>query len=558
MSLIFESLLTAFFFLLLIAIVTLIGAAIVIGKKAGKDRLKGTEKRVLVAFDKLAEDGQVLDFQTDKAFFFQDLIDLIKIMTEDPKIEEVILDIDRMSLSASQVEDLRPLFKELRAKKQVTAIASFLDRSSYQAALLASKIYLYDSQNSRLLLRGYCYQDIYKKGLLNKLGINLQAIHIGDYKVAGEAYANNHMSDARRKSLEKMGKSELKNFTKLVLDERNVDIKKQILEGDLLFINPQEAENQGLIDGTRSDQDLKLNDKEETVDLDKYRKAKQKELAGSKLKSKSDYNIGLLYLEGKISPSSGDSPTISAKNVQNKLDQLAKYKNIKALVLRINSPGGSALESEKIYRLLKATKLPIYVSMGEYCASGGYYIASTGKKLLANLNTLTGSIGVVSLYPEFDQALKKLDLKHELVAQGAGVDLFNPLLPLSDPSRLLIIKNMEEVYREFKGRVMEARRMTDAELEPLAGGRVYSGKKAKEIKLIDDLASLGQTIELAASEEKLGQAKVAVLREKLSLSEYAKGLKKKYRLASLAGLEAELNHITDDLAKPQYLETIQK
>ena len=196
--------------------------------------------------------------------------------------------------------------------------------------------------------------------------------------------------------------------------------------------------------------------------------------------------------------------------------------------------------------------------MGEYCASGGYYIASTGKKLLANLNTLTGSIGVVSLYPEFDQALKKLDLKHELVAQGAGVDLFNPLLPLSDPSRLLIIKNMEEVYREFKGRVMEARRMTDAELEPLAGGRVYSGKKAKEIKLIDDLASLGQTIELAASEEKLGQAKVAVLREKLSLSEYAKGLKKKYRLASLAGLEAELNHITDDLAKPQYLETIQK
>ena len=183
------------------------------------------------------------------------------------------------------------------------------------------------------------------------------------------------------------------------------------------------------------------------------------------------------------------------------------------------------MESEKIYQKLRKLDIPIYISMGEVCASGGYYIASEGKKIFANSMTLTGSIGVVLMYPELSETLNKIDINIEGFEKGKGFDIFNLFEKLGEESKEKIIRTMNEVYSEFKSHVMEARGISEEELEKIAGGRVWLGSEAKNINLIDEIGSLEKSVETMAKDLKLDKYKVENIELKKSLKETLTSIK---------------------------------
>ena len=187
-----------------------------------------------------------------------------------------------------------------------------------------------------------------------------------------------------------------------------------------------------------------------------------------------------------------------------KLKELSKIKDLKGVVLRVNSPGGSALASEMIYQMILKITVPVYVSMSEVAASGGYYISMSGKKVFANDATITGSIGVVSMFPKFYNAQNKYGITSNSISKGKYTDTFDPFVPLSAESRNKIIESMNATYDEFKSRVSKNRNMTPQVLENYAQGKIWLGSEAKEINLVDDIATLDETIKILARDLNLG------------------------------------------------------
>jgi len=334
--------------------------------------LKGV-KTVVFNIGELVEDYMVSAVSINKALSHDVVLK--------KKIEKIIIDVDEVDLSRVHIEEIKEIFKKLSADKEIIAIGTTFDEYSYQIALLANKIYMLNTKQSCLYFRGYEYKEPYFKNILATLGVTVNTLHIGDYKVAG--------------------------VINLVKEKRKIDITNEILSGDLIFANSEKAKELGLIDGVSTYEEIGVDYDEDTVDFGEYISAYKRK------KNKSKNTIAVINLEGEIDTRESREAVINYDNVVEKLEALEDIKNLKGLVLRINSPGGSALESEKIYQKLKKLEIPIYISMGDLCASGGYYIATVGKKLFASHATLTGSIGVVILYPEFSETINKLKVNME-------------------------------------------------------------------------------------------------------------------------------------------------
>lgn len=217
--------------------------------------------------------------------------------------------------------------------------------------------------------------------------------------------------------------------------------------------------------------------------------------------------IAVIYAEGPIVYYEGSEGTvfISPDNMSDKLKELAKIKNLKGVVLRVNSPGGSALASEMIYQMFSKLEVPVYVSMSEVAASGGYYISMAGEKVFANKNTITGSIGVVSIIPKFYNAQNKYGVTSNSITKGKYADNYDPFIPLSNEARAKITESMGETYKEFKSRVSANRKMPDATLENYAQGKIWLGDEAKGINLVDGIATLDETVKILAQDLKLGE-----------------------------------------------------
>jgi len=308
----------------------------------------------------------------------------------------------------------------------------------------------------------------------------------------------------------------------IIKEKRKIDITNEILSGDLIFANSEKAKELGLIDGLSTYEEIGVDYDEDTVDFVEYISAYKRK------KNKSKNTIAIINLEGEIDTRESKESIINYDNVIEKLDELEDIKNLKGLVLRINSPGGSALESEKIYQKLKKLEIPIYISMGDLCASGGYYIATVGKKLFANPVTLTGSIGVVILYPEFSEAIDKLKVNMEGFSKGKGFDIFDVFSKLSEESKEKIVYSMNEVYSEFKAHVMEARNISEEDLEKIAGGRVWLGSQAKENGLVDELGTLNDCIDSLAKDLELKDFKLAYIRGRQSIAEIVSAMKPQF------------------------------
>ena len=518
-----SALLQALIVSIVIIIVVLIPILLILRKFKSKDKisLKGV-KTVVFNLNELVEDYTISAISVNKPLSHEVILKALENLINDKKIEKIIIDVDEVDLSRVHIEEIKEIFEKLSADKEIIAIGTTFDEYSYQIALLANKIYMLNTKQSCLYFRGYEYKEPYFKNILANLGITVNTLHIGDYKVAGESFSNDKMSEEKKESLINIKETLFQNFINLVKEKRNVDITNEILSGDLIFANSEKSIQLGLIDGLSTYEEIGIDYNEDTVDLGEYISTYKRK------KNKSKNTIAVINLEGEIDTRDSKEANINYDNVVEKLDELEDIKNLKGLVLRINSPGGSALESEKIYQKLKKLDIPIYISMGDLCASGGYYIATVGKKLFANSVTLTGSIGVVVLYPEFTEAINKLKVNMEGFSKGKGFDIYDMFSKLSEESKEKIIYSMNEVYSEFKEHVIEARNISEEDLEKIAGGRVWLGSQAKENGLVDELGSLNDCINSLAKDLELKDFKLTYIRGRKSMMEVISAMKPQF------------------------------
>ena len=445
---------------------------------------------------------------------FRDLTLGLEAASTDSKIKGVIIDLDKVNVTPSNVEELIPKFELLKkANKKVYAFGSYIDNRNYSLALNANEIIMVPSSSASISISGYHYSNLYMKKLFDNIGINFEVVHIGDYKSYGENYNKEAMSNELKTELTRILDNRLNSFTQSIAKNRKIDyqtLNKKILDGELVLQTPFIGRDNGLVDKLEyfgqflsrigaKDKDI--------IDINSYLSL------NPPMEEKSKDKIAVIYAEGSITymETSNEEIVITPENISEKIMQLNKIPNLKGVVLRVNSPGGSALGAEMIYKELSDIQVPIYVSMGSTAASGGYYISMAGDKIFANKSTLTGSIGVVSILPKLNKAAEKYGINSSAIEKGKYSNIYDPFSELDNDSRNKIVSSMTETYKEFKSRVITNRKMTDEKLETLAQGRIWLGEEAKVNGLVDEIGSLDDTINALAKDLKLQSFEVVTI-----------------------------------------------
>lgn len=464
-------------------------------------------KKVILTIDALSEDKKYSSINEKQSFF--EFKDKLELLYNEGKVEELILDIDNIDLTLTQIEELEGIFEKLRTKMNITAIGTQFLKNDYLFSLYAHKIYMFNSLNSNIILEGYNKSFWYYRKILDKLGIKVNVIHIGTHKSAGENFSRENMSPEQKESIVRIYDKLHIYLINQIKKYRNIDINEEILNGKTIFTNYLEAIDLGLIDGGSNFDKLGIDYSEDTIDFNNYvSKLKNK-------KNKSKNEIAVIFAEGEIGP----DKELNYEDMLEKIEKINDMKNVKGVLLRINSPGGSALESEKIYKELKNIEVPIFISQSSVCASGGYYISTVSRKVYSNRSTITGSIGVVALYPTFDNVLDKIGINIENITNSNIGSIFDFSLPLTNEVKDRIIKSMKDVYLEFKSHVMNARIMTDNQLEPIAGGRIWLGEEAKSIGLVDRVGGFDEALKGLVEYLKLEDYKVRYVFNEESIKE---------------------------------------
>ena len=464
-------------------------------------------KKVILTIDALSEDKKYSSINEKQSFF--EFKDKLELLYNEGKVEELILDIDNIDLTLTQIEELEGIFEKLRTKMNIIAIGTQFLKNDYLFSLYAHKIYMFNSLNSNIILEGYNKSFWYYRKILDKLGIKVNVIHIGTHKSAGENFSRENMSPEQKESIVRIYDKLHMYLINQIKKYRNIDINEEILNGKTIFTNYLEAIDLGLIDGGSNFDKLGIDYSEDTIDFNNYvSKLKNK-------KNKSKNEIAVIFAEGEIGP----DKELNYEDMLEKIEKINDMKNVKGVLLRINSPGGSALESEKIYKELKNIEVPIFISQSSVCASGGYYISTVSRKVYSNRSTITGSIGVVALYPTFDNVLDKIGINVENITNSNIGSIFDFSLPLTNEVKDRIIKSMKDVYLEFKSHVMNARIMTDSQLEPIAGGRIWLGEEAKSIGLVDRVGGFDEALKGLVEYLKLEDYKVRYIFNEESIKE---------------------------------------
>lgn len=398
-------------------------------------------------------------------------------------------------------------FKE--SGKFVIAYGETMDQKSYYVASAAQQVYCHPGGG--LDWRGLSISYTFYKGLLDKLDIRAQVFFAGKFKSATEPLRVNKMTEPNRIQTTDLLNDIYGNFLTNTAEARNSDTAQlHRLANEGAIQTAADAVNAHLIDGALYDDEvkdillkrlhLKESDKINFVSLEDYGQAV------SYKTSKGD-KIAILYAEGDIVDGKSDaSQTIASQNYIAQIRKLRFDKDIKAVVFRVNSPGGSALASDGIWRevaLLKKEK-PVVVSMGDYAASGGYYIACAADSIFAEPGTLTGSIGVFGVMPDLQQFFNnKLGITFDGVKTAPYADMGAISRPLTAPEQQIMQASIDTMYHTFKSRVAGGRKLDMAFVDNIAQGHVYTGKRAIEIKLVDRIGYISDAVRSAAAMAKL-------------------------------------------------------
>ncbi|MBQ2096578.1 MAG: signal peptide peptidase SppA [Bacteroidales bacterium] len=411
--------------------------------------------------------------------------------------------------TADALRELIVEFKK-RSHKPVYAFSNSFNNLDYYVATACDSIYM--RVFGDFLLNGLCSQSIYYKGALDKFGIEAQVIRHGKFKAAVEPYLQEKMSDANKLQITTYLSDIWNVVTQAVSDGRGIDRATidQMANSLDYYSNDRVCIDNGFIDGVmlESDFDIKLatemgsedNDgNPKYITIDKY-------VDSITDSDKSTNEVAVLYAAGEIVSEDNGEQCITSKALVDDIKAVAKNDDVKAVVLRINSPGGSAVEAEIIYQELLKLKgeKPIVVSMGGYAASGGYYIASCADRIFAEPNTITGSIGVFGLLLCPQKLLNNtLGLNVETVSTHDKSDFMSAMEPKSASEIAILQRSVENIYDVFVQHVADGRNMTFAQVDSIAQGRVWTGTSASQIGLVDDLGGLEEAILYAAQHAEL-------------------------------------------------------
>jgi protease-4 len=394
----------------------------------------------------------------------------------------------------------------------VVAYAENFGQPEYYIASAANEVYMYPE--GTFDWRGMNAEIMYYKKMFDKLGVEAQVIRgpNNKYKSAVEPYMYDHMSDENRSQMKLFIDDIWNTILNDIAESRKVEVAQlNMLADSLSFASNDAVANSGLVDGLRYRDEVMASLKtkvgmEPTADDDDMHMI---DLADYRSQSGADEESGMgkekvavVYAVGGIESGEGDDETIGSERIAEALKEARENEKVKAIVLRVNSPGGSALASDVIWReteLIKQSGKPFYVSMGDYAASGGYYIACSADKIYANPNTITGSIGVFGVIPNMQKFLdEKLGITFDRYETNPHADLVSFVKPLDAQEMKAMQTMIGEIYNDFTGKVAKGRNMTQAQVDSIGQGRVWSGEDAKAIGLVDELGDLEDCVKAAA------------------------------------------------------------
>jgi protease-4 len=389
------------------------------------------------------------------------------------------------------------------------AYANSYSQKEYYLNSVANTIYL--NPVGDFDFKGLSAELMFFKDLQDKTGVKMEVIRHGKYKSAVEPFLQNEMSEANKEQTLALLNSVWNSVLEDISKSRKISTTRlnEIANG-LLARTPEMAKAANLVDVVAYE-DVYHNAIRKILNLDNdedYNKVPIIEYA-EKIATTSDLTtaenkIAIIYAQGEIMSGEGDVNTIGEGSMRRSLIEARKDDNIKAIVLRINSPGGNALTSDLIWREIELTKKvkPVVVSMGNYAASGGYYIACNANTIFAEKNTITGSIGVFGVLPNFTQLATKVGIHTEQVKTNENAAEYSPFLPMDEKFKAVTLEGVEHIYKTFVTHVAQGRKMSFAEVDAIAQGRVWSGSEALKIGLVDKIGGLKAAIKEAAAMSK--------------------------------------------------------
>ena len=454
------------------------------------------------------------DFKSDR-LGLDEILERIKIAKEDDKIKGIYLDMGITPSSFATLEEIRNALIDFKSsKKFILSYGEVYTQSAYYLASTADSIFL--NPEGLMEFSGLSSQSMFFKGTLEKLGIEAQVIKVGTFKSAVEPFILDKMSDANRLQVSSFLGSIYDHFLQGISTSRKIPVDSlRAIANELRIQNAEDAVSLKLMDGLRykdeiiSDLKKRLDVKEDkdinVVSIEKYSNKEAKE------KSTSKDRIAMIYATGEIVSGEGSDSQIGSEKISQAIRKAREDKKVKAVVLRVNSPGGSALASDVIWREVKLTQevKPIMVSMGDVAASGGYYIACAADSIFAQPNTITGSIGVFGIIPNLQNFFNnKLGITFDGVKTAEYADLGNLTRPLTTDERNIIQQQVNKIYFTFTDKVAKGRKKERNYIDSIGQGRVWTGAQAVKLGLVDRIGSIDDAIKAAAKKANITDYKL--------------------------------------------------
>ena len=443
-----------------------------------------------------------------------DITSAIKKAKENEDIKGIYLLAGTLEAQPASVEAIRDALADFKESgKFIIAYADTYNQLEYYIASLADKVLL--NPKGVLDWHGLAGMNIFYKDLMDKLGIEMQIFKVGTFKSAVEPYMLSEMSDANREQTAAYIGSIWQKFSDEVATSRNLskDALNQIAEEGAMFKTGEELMAAGLVDSLiyKNDMRVYLNrymGLEEDKKVSAYSVSDMRGVKRNTPRDRSGNIVAVYYAVGDIDGGGSVLPTtdegINSEKVIKDLRKLKDDDDVKAVVLRVNSPGGSAYGSEQIWYAISQLKekKPVIVSMGDFAASGGYYISCNADTIVAEPTTLTGSIGIFGMVPNFQAVTKKIGVNIDIEKTNSLADMGSAFRPMTETEKALMQKTVEQGYDLFTTRCAEGRGMTQEQIDAIGQGRVWTGTMALERGLVDVLGGLDDAIEIAV--EKAG------------------------------------------------------
>ena len=472
-------------------------------------------------------EASMFDLKDDAELKYQDILNAIETAKNDDKIKGISIELDDIDAGITQIDDIRKSLEDFKkSNKFVYAYGNNVSQASYYLGSMADQYFL--NPVGGIELKGLSSEVVFLKEFAEKYGININVIRHGNFKAAVEPFLRNEMSPENKEQMTALLNDTWGEISSKIIQSRKLDPTEFKTVVDSLYATiPDLSLKYKLADKLvqKSEYEEIIKNKLNIGKDEKLNKVSIRNYAFSQVDTKTNDNkIAVLYASGTIYNGNKYSDIHSERYIQY-IKNLAQDDNIKAVVLRVNSPGGSANASDEILYELQQLKQkkPLIISFGDYAASGGYYISMAGDRIFAQNNTITGSIGVFGVIPDAKNLANRNGIYSDAVSTNANSNMISPFSWLSSGTLAIAQRSVVNTYNRFVHFVSKNRKKTAEEVDAVGSGRVWSGKRAKEIGLVDEIGSLNDAVKYAANKANIAEYEAVSYPEKVDKFEQIMG-----------------------------------